>query len=73
MKKINDYYLGIEKNDYKVNLIITDDFKISRVIAKDDINEEGYNCKKGSEVKLNNEEIKSIEMEFTTNCHKNLK
>ena len=48
MKKINDYYLGIEKNDYKVSLIITDDFKISRVIAKEDINEKGYNYKKGN-------------------------
>ena len=64
MKKFNDYYLGIGKNNYVVDLITTDSFKVSRVIAKDDINEEGYNCKKGSEVKLNNEEIKSIEMEL---------
>ena len=61
MKKINDYYLGIEKNDYKVSLIITDDFKISRVIAKEDINEEGYNYKKGNEVKFSKEEINFIE------------
>ena len=61
MKKINDYYLGIEKNDYKVNLIITDDFKISRVISKEDINEEGYNYKKGNEVKFSKEEINFIE------------
>ena len=61
MKKIDDYYLGIEKNDYKVSLIITDDFKISRVIAKEDINEEGYNYKKGNEVKFSKEEINFIE------------
>ena len=61
MKKINDYYLAIEKNDYKVSLIITDDFKISRVIAKEDINEEGYNYKKGNEVKFSKEEINLIE------------
>ena len=61
MKKINDYYLGIEKNDYKVDLIITDSFKVSRVIAKEDINEEGYNYKKGNEVKFSKEEINFIE------------
>lgn len=61
MKKINDYYLAIEKNDYKVSIIITDDFKISRVIAKEDINEEGYNYKKGNEVKFSKEEINFIE------------
>ena len=55
MKKINDYYLGIGKNNYEVDLITTDSFKISRVIAKDDIKEEGYNCKKGSEVKRSEE------------------
>lgn len=61
MKKINDYYLGIGKDDYKVDLIITDSFKVSRVIAKEDINEEGYNYKKGNEVKFSKEEINFIE------------
>lgn len=77
MKKIENYELAIGQNDYKVDLIVSNDLKVNKIIAKENVNEEECSCKKGEEVKLDKEEIKfiseNIKEEFENNDLPNVK
>ena len=61
MKKIESCYFAIGMNDYKVSVITNDNLDISRVIAKEDINEEDYHVKANEEIKLTVEDKKFFE------------